>query len=123
QNPTDVTELLTTYNSTTQIIMASIGIFAISYIFSTSKRYVEEKFRIYHLNKQVDMLSIKVSSLDVADFEDPKVANAITKAQDNIYRVRGFFLTSIRILTNLIGVSIGLLVLARFNILFGLLII
>lgn len=90
-----------------QLFLISLAVALITSFFNRTQSLYRTKFRTLHFPKFIDSLAQKISSLDIQQFEDPKFADSIQKANDNIWKVNAFVHDSIHSLTQLIGVIIS----------------
>ena len=99
-SPVIIIILLTTFFSTLNRITQRIY------------RYSYERIRRYHLRFFEHELKAKISELDLAQFENPKLSNEIQKGKDNIYKIEVFLQSSVRTIASTISTIIaGIIVL------------
>jgi len=94
-------------------ILASALIGNLKYLITNYKWLIDSRFRLLHLNMYTTYLYKKISSLDVAHFEDKDISNSIKKAEDNLWKVRDFLDTSVVLLTELFSVIITFSILSK----------
>ncbi len=96
-----------------------VTLVALSFIISRTLNFLDHRFRMYHLVKYENILSVKISSLDISDFEDHEKENEIRRSLENSFRVRAVFLNTVRFILSSVQALISLSVLVSINIPFA----
>ncbi len=89
------------------ILLASIFASVVNAISRRTSRYLFDKFRRYYLKDYQTKLSLKISQLDVQQFESPKISNSIQKAKDNFYKIEVFLRNSLDLTSQILAVVIA----------------
>jgi ATP-binding cassette subfamily B protein len=105
--------IITGYNEIkiTHPIFIALGISVILNVVNSGARHLEtfirQRFRRIPYKKYELELYRKISLLDVQQFEDSDISNAIRKAKDNVYKIRVFFDVAVATLRQLISTTIS----------------
>lgn len=90
-----------------QVILIIAILSFVKAVLKIVQRYLYFRSRELHFKKFEDNLYYKIANLDLAQFEDSKIANTILKAQDNIWKLKEFSDIFNNILSQLIKVIVA----------------
>ncbi|MBD3329082.1 ATP-binding cassette domain-containing protein [Candidatus Dojkabacteria bacterium] len=105
------------------IFIATLALELINPLVHRIQNHLHTKFRIYNIRKLEFELYEKIAQLDVQQFEDKKTSDIIRKAQDNFWKVRDFFKTSVNLILQLVSTMISAAIALQVSVKLSLLIV
>lgn len=105
------------------IFAATLALELITPIINRAQNHLYMRFRIYNIRILEYDLYRKIASLDLQQFEDKHTSDVVRKAQDNFWKVRDFFKTSVNLILQLVATAISATIAFRVSLKLSILIV